>query len=303
MQRSRKFLITGVLVPAAALTGASCYSCSTKRAVEREVAEARRDPGTNVIVGAEPLTLPVSATRACLLIHGWLGSRNDFNELPARLAAQGLTVRALLLPGHGTTPYDLEKVKADEFLQAVRREYRALREKYADVTVIGLSMGGTLATLLAAEEKPDRVVLAAPFFEVTYKWYQILPARAWSALIAPFARFVIRSESRVGTNRAELRPQILAYRGIPTAAVAELTALGDRARDPALLAKVAAPVLVLHAEKDHAAAYGAARAAFELLGSAQKKFVTLPRSNHLLFWDYDAEEAIAEIAEFVGRAR
>jgi esterase/lipase len=42
------------------------------------------------------------------------------------------------------------------------------------------------------------------------------------------------------------------------------------------------------------------KTAFERLGSTQKKLVTLSRSNHLIFWDYDAEEAIKEIETFAG---
>lgn len=300
MRRTKKILATGLFGTVLACTGASCYSCAANKAAAREAAAATRDPATKIIIGAEPLTLAGSPTRACLLIHGWLGSRNDYNELPARLNARGLTVRAMLLPGHGTTAYELEKVKADEFLEAVRAEYRALAATHTDVTVVGFSLGGALATLLAAEERLDRLVLVGPYYDVTYKWYYVLPAPTWNKIIRPLTRFVIRSERFLGTNRKEMKPHILAYRTVPTAAVTELNIVGERARDPAALAKVTAPVLVLHPRKDHAASYEAMQAAFARLGSAQKKLVTLERSNHLVFWDYDAEEAIKEIEAFVG---
>ena len=294
----------GVLVPLAESAGSGvwCYSCVAKRAVAREVAAAARDPATGIIMGAEPLTLPGSSARACLLIHGWLGSRNDLGDLPARLNARGLTVRAMLLPGHGTTPYDLETVAAERFIEAVRWEYRALKAAHEDVTVIGFSIGGALATLLAAEEAPDRLVLVAPYFDVAYKPYYVLPAPVWNRLMRPFVRFVVRGDAFLGTTLREVKSRILAYRGVPTAAVAELLAIGARARAPETLAKVTAPVLLLHAPADHAAAYKAARTAFAQFGSAHKEFVTLPRSNHLIFWDRDAEEALRAIEAFLGAA-
>ncbi len=302
MRRMKRTLGVTALLAAAAVVAGSCYSCAAKKAVAREAAAAVRDPATGIIAGAEPLTLPGSPARACLLVHGWLGSRNDLGDLPARLNARGLTVRAMLLPGHGTTPYDLEKVKADEFMQAVRGEYRALRATHEDVTVIGFSIGGALATLLAAEEAPERLVLVAPYFDVTYKLYYVLPAPVWNEVLKPFTRFVVRSDAFLGTNRREVKKQILAYRGVPTAAVTELCAIGARARAPETLAKVTAPVLVLQSMQDHAASYKATKAAFARFGGARKEFVTLPRSNHLIFWDRDAEEALRAIEEFVGAA-
>lgn len=85
------------------------YACAGQARLVREIRDTPRDPKTGVVLCAEALTLDPPASRdvpttACLLIHGFVGSRKDFADLGQRLAAAGFHVELLRLPGHGTTP-------------------------------------------------------------------------------------------------------------------------------------------------------------------------------------------------------
>jgi carboxylesterase len=279
--------------------GCVFYSCAAERLLEEEIRTADRDPGTGIIRGTEPKTLPGGGPRACLLVHGWIGSPIDFRDLGERLNEHDLTVRIMLLPGHGTSPRELAGMKADDFLRAVTEEFLALKETHEEVAVVGFSMGGALATLLAAEQDVDRLVLIAPYYAVTYRWFYVLPAEAWNSLLAPFVPFVIKSEKFQRVNRPEARGRIFTYRAASTASVAELVSLGDRARDPALLGRISCPLLLLHSEGDMAASASASAAAFESFGSGEKEYLSFTRSDHHILWDYDGEEAALRIVEFL----
>jgi carboxylesterase len=108
-----------------------------------------------------PLLLPGSRQGA-LLIHGFTGSPQDLAGLGRRLHAAGMTVSIPRLPGHGT--------RGDDFLQTGWRDWlRAAVDAWADITsrcdtvhVVGHSMGGVLAILLASRFPVGRLSLLAP---------------------------------------------------------------------------------------------------------------------------------------------
>jgi len=171
--KRRRFLLF-LLLPACALMLYACAGCWLAR---REIVRTPRNAATGVVLGTEALDLdpPAGAprpTRVCLLLHGFIGSRQDFNGFGARLAAAGYHVRMARLPGHGTTPLDLAGQTPESLYAGVHAEYRALRQRYATVDVVGYSLGGALATQLAAREDIHRLVLAAPFYAVTYHWFR-----------------------------------------------------------------------------------------------------------------------------------
>ncbi len=300
MKRSIKAVILVLAVLGILSTlGCVCYSCRARHVLEQEIESADRDRATGIIRGSEPITLPAEGRKACLLVHGWIGSRVDFNDLGATLNDRGFTVRLMLLPGHATTPRALEEVGAEEMIEAVREEYRALRSRYERVDVIGFSMGGTLATLLAAEEPVDRLVLVAPFYEVAHKWFYILTAETWNTLFSPLVPYAIKTERNKKVNRVAARPHIFSYKTFPTEAVTLLCDLGHRAADKAILSRIDCPVLLVYSPGDEAASPEAARRAWGAMGSSFKESFPCPRSNHHILWDYDGPEAIEAICAFL----
>jgi len=282
------------------------YSCVMQRTVRRADARADRDPATGVIRGLEAATIspPPGASSAtlhtaCLLVHGFVGSRRDFNDLGEELARRGLTVRMMRLPGHGTSPADFARLPPGALLEAVRREFRDLRAQYAAVDVVGFSMGGALSALLAAEEPVDRLVLVAPYYRVRYFWFYLLPPETWNALVGRMVRYVPKWQRFVQVNDRSMAANIFTYDALPTAGVRQLIALGKTARRRDVLGKLKCPVLVVHSSGDVAASFRASCQAFELIGSPRKEGLWLTRSNHHVFWDYDREEVKQRIAAFL----
>ncbi|MFH1463380.1 MAG: alpha/beta fold hydrolase [Pseudomonadota bacterium] len=257
-----------------------------------------------VVPGTEMVELgSADSSTFCLLVHGFAGSRKDFDDLGERLAALGCRVRMDRLPGHGTTPEDMEATTATELTDHVRAEVREARERYRRVILVGFSMGGVLSTIVASTEPVDRLVLIAPAYAVTPQWYYFGTAEVWNRRLAKLVRWVPKTQGTVQVNRKEARPELFAYKKIPTKAVNVLAELGELARSPAVLGDVTAPTLILHSPSDFAASQAASAAAFPLLGSEEKRYVTMdPRNNHHLLKDWDREQAKAEILTFLAPA-
>jgi len=272
----------------------------TNRLVALEDQRAPRDPATGILIGAEPRELgPPKSDLAVLLVHGFIGSGNNFNDLPDRLADQGWRVKVMLLPGHGTSPYEFEQTSADELLDAVRAELATLRAHHSQVALIGHSMGATLCMLAASETRVDALVMGAPYFGVTYRWFYLLPAETWTRIASPFIRWLRRSTVFVQVNRKEVRDLLVAYKWSSLRGTLTLMEIGRRAQSPEVLQSVTCPVLLVHSHGDMAASPEASARAFQKIGSDNKRAVWLDASNHLIYWDFDRERVANKIIAFL----
>jgi len=271
------------------------YDCASRRALE---APLERDPQTGIMRGAEPVCIDRGRQRVCLLLHGWLSSPADFGGLPRALDEAGWDVYAPLLRGHGTSAADLEGVTAEDLVAAARQHYAALRGRYGAVALGGFSMGGAIATILAAEAPPDRLVLVAPFFEVTYKWYYVLPPRWWSRILSPLVRYARRSPRMTRLNEKARRDRIIAYTAFPTSASRELFRLGGMVAEIDA-GRLTCPVLLVYSTGDEAASPAAMDAFYGRLDAARHERAVFTRSNHHILNDYDRKQAVQAIVSFL----
>ena len=276
----------------------SCVNC-VGQAVRQGVG-VPRDPVTGVMLGGEPILVDRGQPGACLLLHGWTSTPADFKHLWRPLADAGWDVYAPLMAGHGTRPADLEGVTADDLLEGARQHYAELRGRYDDVVLVGFSMGGTIATILATEENPQKLVLIAPFFGITHKWYYVLPARWWHAMFGSLVSFVQRDTGRLHVNRPEGVHDCVVYGAFPTKITMALFGLRRMALKDVDLAGLQMPMLLVYAPNDEVASPSATKRFAKAVPAAVKKTLTCPRSDHYILHDYDREEAVAAIVEFLG---
>ncbi len=124
--------------------------------------------------------------RAALLLHGLTASPGQMERFAGILAERGYAVVVPRLPRHGRSDRlttELAKLDAVELVERTNLALAAARDLAPRITVVGFSLGGTLALRLAHDETLERAVAIAPF--LGFAW---LPNR-----VAPtFARAVLR---------------------------------------------------------------------------------------------------------------
>jgi carboxylesterase len=219
-----------------------------------------------------------------LLLHGFTSHPLlTLGPLPQVLREAGFAVSQPALPGHGTRPEDLLKVRWQDWLLAAREAYAALPEPRG---VVGLSMGALLAAHLAAERPTRALVALAPALALKSPLAPLAPLLAW---------LIPRFPGPDSIRDPELKKANPNYPYFPTRSVLELLAL--MRRTPEVLPKVQAPALVVEAGQDRVVQ--GVRRYYELLGSPRKDYRVFPESGHDLLLDRDRETVARVVRDWL----
>lgn len=256
------------------------------RAVWLQLRFRRRFPASDdgIVIGAEPRTFVQPGSRALLLFHGYNDSPRSLESLAARIAAAGWTVRLPLLPGHGRSLEAWDDWRAEEVFAMARAEYAALHETHSVVVVGGLSMGGALATWLAAESDADALVLYAPMLFIPRPMQvAVSTARLWSL----FTRYLAGGGGR-SIRDPEAQARMISY-GCSTRR--SLEALDTIARAMIVrLGFVHVPVLFVQSREDNRLPHDQSKRALARIASDDRTAEWIDGAGHVLTVDYGWED-------------
>lgn len=241
--------------------------------------------------GTEPVHID-KGEDAFLVLHGWCATAESVRFLTAGIVAEGFSVLAPTLPGHGTSPDDMQRFGPLDWIAAGREALELLARHHRRVTLLGTSMGGTLALQLAAlmpEVVSGLVTVNAPLFLANPDFaVAVMSGRATDAL--------------PGWERTEfMGPPVpeFTYSKRSRKSGADLLAMAALAREA--LPRVVAPLLVLHSIKDQVVPISSAEEIVARAGSASKSLVLLTHSLHAAQLDQDRDR-IVELAVTFTRA-
>jgi carboxylesterase len=245
----------------------------------------RMGPGAgraSFMAGAEPVSLD-GGPRGVLVLHGFGDTPQSVRDLALALHARGWTVRAPALTGHGVTLERFTRARAVQWLADGRTSLHQLRARCASIAIVGQSMGGALATILAAEEQINALVLLVPFMKLSPRATALAAFHRIVALVKP----LLRSKSEYSILDPLARSQALG-KGVATPRLLrELSVVVSQARRAAR--QVSAPTLVIHSRRDLRIAVRDAEAAYAALGAAEKRLEWVEHSGHVISVDHDRE--------------
>ena len=145
----------------------------------------------NPHLDGSPFRLDSQGENAVLLFHGFTATCSEVRGLGRILNNAGFATAAPLLPGHGTEPKDLNKVRWQDWTAAAESAYADLCSRYTRVFVGGKSNGALLALFLASEHPEIAGVLAfAPALKLPLTRAQTVQI----GLMAPFVASVEKGD-------------------------------------------------------------------------------------------------------------
>ena len=232
--------------------------------------------------------------RGALLLHGFASTPPELRHLGEHLAAHGWLCSAPALPGHATTPEDLDRTTWRDWVAAAHDAFDELAATCDHVAVTGQSMGGTIALHLAAHDHRVAAVatLAAPV-RLHGLLVRLLP------VVKHAARWY-QPGSDVDLWNRDAVEELYSYGRRPTRAIDELRKLCAVVRDE--LPQVRCPVLVVHGRRDRTIAPdNAEEIAARLVCSRAVARYFFPRSGHGLSVDVDRDAINALVLSWFDR--
>ena len=244
------------------------------------------------------MTAKTDGKVGALMVHGLGGTQFDFGNLVASINQAGIETHVLLLPGHGSQPEDLLNVRAEDWLECVRAEYRRLLPQYGTLHVIGMCMGSLLCLELVKQEKHSAgqlVLLAPPVFLDGWSlpWYRSLRYLGY-CLPGISARWRVDEDEPFGIKNEMMRKVVKSkllkgggfhYLWVPLYCIQQM----DRLRRWVMrdLNLITCPCLVVHAREDELTSLRSAYFLQQQIGSARVQLSVLENSYHMVCLDND----------------
>ncbi len=229
-----------------------------------------------------------------LLIHGFTATTAEVRPLARRLHEAGYTVAAPLLPGHGTTPEDMNRRRWTEWVGAAKEMFQRLRARCEVIFVGGESMGALTALYLASRYEAIAGLLTfAPAVEVASPKARLAPLLAQIDPIIP----------KPGSDQTEpLTPADelwQGYRVVPVRALRALMRLQKvmHRRYPL----VTQPVLIVQGRHDGSVTREGPAILARELGSSWIEIHWMANSTHCVLIDAEQAEVEALALEFIER--
>jgi carboxylesterase len=224
-----------------------------------------------------------------LLVHGYTATTVEVRLLARYLHEREYTVMGPLLPGHGTTPMEMNRCRWQDWAASVEAAYERLVTTCSQVFIAGESMGGLLTLYLAADHPEAAGVMAyAPALQVPSRW------QPWSVeLLAPFVPTLPKGRS--DGNAADERWQ--GYRVDPIPAARQLFRLQRVVRPR--LSRIVQPLLVVQGRLDGTVDSNVPQFILEHVSSKRKELHWMPHSTHCVLLDQEWEKIAALTERFM----
>ena len=218
-----------------------------------------------------------------LLIHGFTGSVAETRPMGEVLARRGLTVHCPLLPGHGTHPQDLTRIRWQTWTAAVESALDDLQGRCHMVFVAGLSMGALLTLWLGAR-RPEIAGLI-PMAPMVIVQNRLMPLTVGLRHLFKYSPLGPVGDDDLADPEAIQR--IWCYDQVPLWGAGELYLLVRQVRQT--LPTIHQPILVFQGLRDAQVPAEAAQVVYDTVASEDKTLVWLEHSGHNLLVDGERE--------------
>jgi carboxylesterase len=225
-----------------------------------------------------------------LLLHGLTATTNEVRRLARQLYGWGYTVSGPLLPGHGTTPEDLNQTEWIEWVQAAESAYFQLLGHCDHVFVGGESAGAVIALYLASTHPEICGILCyAPAVKLAMKSID----RIRLFLSAPFVSAVPKGSISSSSNWQ-------GYPVNPLKASIELLHLEDEVIGR--LSNIEQPLLVVSGKLDKTIDPAGVDILCAGVRSKIKERYVMEESSHVVLLDSELDQVVALTLNFMEQA-
>lgn len=223
----------------------------------------------------------------CLCIHGFTGAPYEVEPLVDFLKERtDWRFSVPTLPGHGE-PQSLKGIEYQEWIHHAEEELKSLIDTCDIVYVAGFSMGGMIASYLAAQYPVDKLVLLS-----TAAYYvnpKQLAADLFAALKDSINGNLLENELFLRYKRKIIET--------PLAATMQFRRLVSFIKP--MLHQVQAPTFIAQGECDGIVPLKSAEYLYHTIGANQKKLTYIKHSKHHICHCEEKEALFSQVLDFL----
>jgi carboxylesterase len=223
----------------------------------------------------------------CLCIHGFTGAPYEVEPLVTYLKERtDWHFKVPTLPGHGET-HSLKGIHYEEWIQFAEEELRELIETCDKVFVVGFSMGGMIASLLAAKYPVAKLVL------LSAAAYYVNPKQ----LVSDINSILLDGLKGNLADNALFRQYKRKIKETPITATLQFRRLVSFIKP--VLSDVKVPTLIAQGENDGIVPPKSAEYLYRTIGAEQKKLTFIKKSKHHICHCEENEALFSEVLDFL----
>jgi carboxylesterase len=223
-----------------------------------------------------------------MLIHGFTATTVEVKPLAKFLNQAGYHIYAPLLPGHGTSPDDLNNCRWEDWTETLRTEFEKINKDFNKVFVAGESMGGILTCYLAATiPQIQAISLFAPAIKVE------------NLGLSRFIRFFkknIPKKNNQDTSDEGVYPW-QGYSVHPTNGAFQMYLLQKETKK--LLHKIKQPAIIFHGKYDKTISFQSSKIIYDTIQSTRKEYIFLENSGHTILLDKEFDFVAKKTLKFI----
>lgn len=221
---------------------------------------------------------------AVLIIHGFAGGTYDEEAIFDYLALKGYHTFNFTLPGHEKMLFN--KITRNDWINSCKEHLEMLiNNGYKNIYVLGHSMGGVLACILASEYKEvTKLVLAAPAFK-----YLTFEEENFKFLTA------LKNSPKLFEDykKQEVVSRVLQF---PVSVIKEFMALIEENYNTPKTINI--PTLIIQGKHDIIVPIKSAEYVYDSINTEKKKLVLLENVTHDIFRSQKVNETCVLIDNF-----
>ena len=223
-----------------------------------------------------------------ILIHGFTATSVEVRPIAEYLHHEGFNVEAPLLPGHGTSPEDLNRKTWKNWVDTVVDVYRQSKIDHERIFIGGESMGGVITCYLASMFPEIRgIMLYAPAIKVEKLGY--------SKYIRFFKKIIPKKNIKEAKEKDVFPWQ--GYKVNPTRAAYQLYLLQKNTIN--ILSKIKQPAIIFQGKSDKTISPEGPKLIYNNIQSTNKEFVLLENSEHCVLLDKDFKFLARKTHDFI----
>lgn len=218
-----------------------------------------------------------------LLFHGFTATTVEVRPMAKFLNDFGFTVSGPLLPGHGHTPEEMNRVNWKDWLKCGEQAYQNLKKECSSIFLIGESMGALISILLSiSHPEIAGTMLFAPALKV--------PGLSASEFLWPFKPYVFK-------KHIDESMEWQGFNVVPLHAAAQLLKLQREVKQN--LSKMTMPTLIFQGKLDRSIDQMSSVEVLEGINSTEKELIWMEQSTHCILIDQQLPDAEIECLNFI----